>query len=105
MKMLVWLLCHNNLLIGSRIASWGRRDDNICIRYQSDVETHVHVIRDYPEASRIWIKLVAPQEILFFFGGDSKSWILNNLSQDWGLGKPNPGKIFSSLQHGLFGTK
>jgi len=76
----MWMAAHERLLTNYRRSKWGVGISLMCSGCDRDNETTLHVLRDCPKATQIWIRLVPSNYITNFFSFDCMDWIFKNIN-------------------------
>ncbi|KAK7267371.1 hypothetical protein RIF29_20042 [Crotalaria pallida] len=82
-RSLIWRINHGRLPTNEKRHKWGLSSP-YCYHYYDKIESIIHVLRDCPLASLMWVNLLAPQSLVHFFSTDLISWVKDNLIRDWG---------------------
>ncbi|GAU42748.1 hypothetical protein TSUD_77850 [Trifolium subterraneum] len=76
----MWMAAHERLLTNYRRSKWGVGVSPLCSACDKDNETTIHVLRDCPLATQIWIRLVPSNQISNFFSLHCREWIFKNIN-------------------------
>ncbi|CAJ2647032.1 unnamed protein product [Trifolium pratense] len=76
----MWMAAHERLLTNYWRSKWGVGISPMCPDCDRDNETTLHVLRDCPKATQIWIRLVPSNQITNFFSLNCRDWIFRNIS-------------------------
>lgn len=84
-KVFLWLAVHDKLRTSLKRSRWGSGISPYCRKCEGWEESTLHALRDYPQACRVWIRLVASKHIVKFFSEDQNSWFDMNLNAEMGV--------------------
>ena len=59
-KTFIWLMCQDRLLTNTARFARNMTEDNRCQKCEREIETSLHVIKDYLVVSYTWLRMVKP---------------------------------------------
>lgn len=79
MRHLLWQVGHGKLLTNMERIRRKMARDPYCTGCPKVVESVSHVLRDCPNAKRVWTRLIGRENWHDFRTGDVKEWLSHNL--------------------------
>ena len=75
----LWLAMHDKLLTNAERVSRGLSNSSTCAKCNLEEESTIHVLRDCPFASWIWMNLLDQADWDHFFNLPLQEWLAGNL--------------------------
>lgn len=78
-QMFMWIVMHGRLLTNERRSRWNVFISLFCPCCNAESETIIHVLRDCPFDTQVWLRLLPSNLVVQIFSHSVRDWIFSNI--------------------------